>query len=200
MRRQVAYPTPSFAAHPDSFTKRASSRVLLCLAATLVVALAAHIVFPLPFSPVPFTLQPLAVLGVGLALGPFAGAAALLAYLAEGAVGFPVFSPTGLGGIAQLLGPTGGYLLAYPLVAFTCGLLSQQFSKRFSRFSAAVLACSLATVLLFAFGCSWLAFQMHLNFKTALLAGVVPFLPGEAVKVLAAAGVYRALKPSAFRS
>ena len=92
-------------------------RVVVGVAATVVVAAAAHVAIPLPFTPVPLTLQPLAVLGVGLALGPVDGFLAMLAYLAEGAMGLPVFSPTGLGGVAQLLGPTGGFLMAYPLVA-----------------------------------------------------------------------------------
>lgn len=177
----------------------AGGRVLLCLSATLVVAVAAHVSFALPFTPVPFTLQPLAVLGVGLALGPFAGAAAMLAYLAEGAVGFPVFSPTGLGGLAQLLGPTGGYLLSYPLVAFLSGLVSQRLGGRMSPFLAAAIGCSLATVVLFVSGASWLAAEAHLGARAVWIAGVAPFLPGELIKVFAAAGIYRALKRPSLR-
>lgn len=177
----------------------AGGRVLLCLSATLVVAVAAHVSFALPFTPVPFTLQPLAVLGVGLALGPFAGAAAMLAYLAEGAVGFPVFSPTGLGGLAQLLGPTGGYLLSYPLVAFLSGLISQRLGGRMSPFLAAAIGCSLATVVLFVSGASWLAAEAHLGARAVWIAGVAPFLPGELIKVFAAAGIYRALKRPSLR-
>ena len=183
----------------DTAAVRGGKRVLLCLGATPVVALAAHIAFPLPFTPVPFTLQPLAVLGVGLALGPLAGAAAMLAYLLEGALGLPVFSPTGVGGLAQLLGPTGGYLLAYPLVALICGFVSRRAEGPRSPFLAAVLGCTLATVLLFAFGATWLAWEAHLSPSMAWAAGVAPFLPGEAVKIFAAAGIYRALKPYSLR-
>lgn len=190
--------------HPSSTQRStlalsAGGRVLLCLSATLVVAVAAHVSFALPFTPVPFTLQPLAVLGVGLALGPFAGAAAMLAYLAEGAVGFPVFSPTGLGGLAQLLGPTGGYLLSYPLVAFLSGLISQRLGGRMSPFLAAAIGCSLATVVLFVSGASWLAAEAHLGARAVWIAGVAPFLPGELIKVFAAAGIYRALKRPSLR-
>ncbi|MGI4828469.1 MAG: biotin transporter BioY [Janthinobacterium lividum] len=180
--------------HGDAPAMGASRQVLLCLSATLVVALAAHVSFPLPFTPVPFTLQPLAVLGVGLALGPIAGTVTMLAYLAEGASGLPVFSPTGLGGVAQLFGPTGGYLLAYPFVAFVCGLVSRRPGYRLSAFPNAVLACALATALLFVFGATWLSVEAHLSPRAAWTAGVLPFLPGEAVKVLAAAGIFRALK------
>ena len=182
------------ASNRDFFLASGTQRVFRCLSATLVVALAAHIAFPLPFTPVPFTLQPLAVLGVGLALGPFAGAAAMLAYLAEGAAGLPVFSPTGLGGLAQLLGPTGGYLLAYPLVAFLCGAVSRRSELRSSPFLAALSGSSLAIILLFLCGAGWLAAVAHMSLRAVWLAGVAPFLPGEAIKVLAAAGTYRALK------
>jgi len=95
--------------------------IVLGLAATLVVAAAAHVAVPLWFTPIPLTLQPLAVLGVGLALGPVTGFFAMLAYLAEGVCGLPVFAPTGPGGIAQILGPSGGYLMAYPLVVVLVG-------------------------------------------------------------------------------
>ena len=173
---------------------RAARRVFLGLSATVVVAAAAHVAFPLPFTPVPFTLQPLAVLGVGLALGPVDGALAMLAYLAEGAAGLPVFSPTGIGGLAQLVGPTGGYLFAYPLVALISGGLTRRLDQRLSEFAAALFGCLAAIALLFLCGASWLAHEAHLTPAHVWVAGVVPFLPGEAVKVFAAAGTYRALK------
>ena len=171
-----------------------SRRLLRGLAATLVVAAAAHIAFPLPFTPVPFTLQPLAVLGVGLALGPLEGALAMFAYLLEGAAGLPVFSPTGPGGLAQLLGPTGGYLLAYPLVAFVCGALTRRIEGRLPAFLSATLGCGAAVLLLFFSGAAWLAHEAHLSPAAVWIAAVAPFLPGEGVKVLAAAGAYQALR------
>ncbi len=159
-----------------------------------IIACAAHVAFPLPFTPVPFTLQPLAVLGAGLMLGPMEGALALLAYLFEGAAGLPVFSPTGPGGLLQLFGPTGGFLLAYPLVALVCGALTRRFEARQSRFSAALLGCSVAVLLLFLCGASWLALEAHLSFRATTMAAVLPFVPGEVIKICAAAGVYRALR------
>src|ERR1700748_3792767 len=87
------------------------------ISASLFVALCARIYIPLPGTPVPLTVQNLGVLLVGLALGSRRGFAALALYLVEGVMGMPVFMPHGLGGIAQILGPTGGYLIAYPFVA-----------------------------------------------------------------------------------
>lgn len=170
-------------------------RLILGVVATLVVAAAAHVSIPLPFTPVPLTLQPLAVLGVGLAFSPLAAFLTMLAYLAEGAVGLPVFSPTGAGGVAQLLGPTGGFLMAYPLVAALAGGLTRSFSKWLSSFTSALLAGHLAMGLLFLSGAVWLmtASQHHLSYHQVLIAAVLPFVPGEIVKVFVAAGIYSTL-------
>ena len=98
----------------------------LILAGSLLVALAARISIPLPFTPVPITGQTLAILLVGAALGSRLGFLSLLAYLAEGAMGLPVFAG-GTGGLAKILGPTGGFLLAFPLAAGLVGLLVERF-------------------------------------------------------------------------
>lgn len=177
---------------PAGFTQTIPGKITLGLAATLVVAAAAHVSIPLWFTPVPLTLQPLAVLGVGLTLGPVAGFLTMLAYLAEGALGLPVFSP-GLGGVAQIVGPTGGYLMAYPFVAFIAGAVTRALQSRTSRFVAAAIGCTAAVTLLFTCGAGWLMNYTHLNLQQAWLEGVVPFLPGEAIKIVAAAGLYRAL-------
>ena len=102
----------------------------MVVAASLFVALCAHVTLPLPFTPVPLTLGNFAVLLVGLMLGSRRGFAALALYLAEGAMGMPVFSPTGPGGVAQLLGPTGGYLIAYPLVAGLAGWIMERGTEK----------------------------------------------------------------------
>src|SRR5215831_15771318 len=98
--------------------------ISVVLGASLFVALCARVTLPLPFTPVPLTLQNFGVLLVGLTLGPRRAFAALTLYLLEGAFGMPVFNPAGPGGIAQLLGPTGGYLLAYPFVAGLTGWIA----------------------------------------------------------------------------
>src|SRR6202521_2424076 len=94
----------------------ATRQVAIVGGASLFVALCARVTLPLPFTPVPLTMQNFGVLVVGLALGSRRGFVALILYLSEGLAGMPVFSPTGPGGVAQLLGPTGGFLLAYSFV------------------------------------------------------------------------------------
>src|SRR5579863_1786513 len=114
---------------PRERALEASRQVALIVGASLVVALCARITIPLmPLTPVPLTVQNLGVLLVGLLLGSRRGFAAMVLYLMEGAVGLPVFSPSALGltGIAQLLGPTGGFLLAYPFVAFLAGYIFER--------------------------------------------------------------------------
>jgi biotin transport system substrate-specific component len=175
------------------FAASLPGRILIGLGATAVVAAAAHVAVPLPFTPVPLTLQPLAVLGVGLALGPVKGFLTMLAYLAEGAMGLPVFSPTGPGGLAQLLGPTGGFLMAYPLEAAITGGLSRGLVARIPRFLSALIAGSVAMGVLFILGASWLMHLAHLSMHATWIAAIAPFLPGELVKVVVAAGVYSTL-------
>jgi len=172
-----------------AFATTIPGRILIGLAATIVVAAAAHVAFPLPFTPVPFTLQPFAVLLVGLTLGPTDGFLVMLAYLAEGAWGLPVFAPTGPGGVAQLLGPTGGFLMAYPLVAFLTGGINRRLRRITPAFIAALVACTAATVLLFVYGAGWFFQLTHLPLRAVLTDTVFPYLPGEAIKVLAAAGI-----------
>ena len=178
-----------------AFGSTVLGKLTLGVAATVIIALAAHVAFPLPFTPVPFTLQPLAVLGVGLAFGPVGGFLTLLAYLAEGACGLPVFSPAGPGGIAQLFfGPTSGYLLSYPLVAAIAGGLTRVLGRRLSSFASAAIGCAIATVVLFLAGAGWFMAFTHLPLRAVWIASIAPFLPGEAIKILVAAGVYSTLR------
>jgi biotin transport system substrate-specific component len=177
----------------DGFTRSIPGKIVLGLAATLVVTAAAHVSFPLWFTPVPLTLQPLAVLCVGLALGPVTGFLAMLAYLLEGALGLPVFSPIGLGGMAQIAGPTGGYLMAYPVVAFMAGAITRRFESKLPRFVAAAIACTVAIAVLFVCGAGWLMSAWHYTAAQAWVGGIVPFAPGEAIKIIVAAGLYSSL-------
>src|SRR6266404_7210605 len=161
------------------------NQAAIVVSASLFVAGCARITLPLPFSPVPLTLQNFGVLVVGLVLGPRRAFAALVLYLAEGAAGLPVFNPTGPGGIAQLMGPTGGYLLAYPLVAGLAGFLIERGRKTFARAAVAGLA---AEVLLFTVGLSWLAIWTR-SVTRALQWGLYWFLFAEVIKILMAASV-----------
>ena len=175
------------------FSATIPGRIVFALAATVIVALSAHVSIPLWFTPVPLTLQPLAVLGVGLALGPVDGFLAMLAYLAEGAVGLPVFSPVGPGGLLQILGPTGGFLMSYPVVAALAGGITRGLSSRTAKFAAALIGCTVATTFLFVCGATWFHQLTHLSWPIAFTKTVAPFLPGEAIKALAAAGIYSTL-------
>lgn len=164
----------------------AVTAILLLVAASFFVALCARVTLPLPFTPVPLTLQNFAVLLVGLLLGSRRGFAALVLYLLQGASGLPVFNPTGPGGMVQLFGPTGGYLLAYPLVAFMAGYLFEGGKKNFA---SAVRAAIVAEVLLFALGVSWLVILMHASWLQAARFGLYPFVPAEVLKVISAAAI-----------
>jgi biotin transport system substrate-specific component len=171
---------------PQGRALEASRQVTLVVGASLIVAVCAHITIPLmPLTPVPLTVQNMGVLLVGLLLGSRRGFAALALYLVEGAVGLPVFNPTGPGGIAQLLGPTGGFLMVYPFVAFLAGYVFERGTKSFLR---AVIAGLLAEILLFAGGLTWLYIFTHSLTKAAYL-GLYWFLAAEVIKVMLAAGI-----------
>ena len=169
-----------------------TGKVILAVAASLFVSLCAHISVHIPYTPVPFTLSDFAVVLVGLTLGPVVGFSALALYLLEGASGLPVFTPGGLGGVAQLLGPTGGYLVAYPFAAALAGYVRRSVSRA-PRFGVSLLAAVAASTLLMISGVSWLATILHLASAAAFRFGALPFIPGQIVKVLSAAGIYTAL-------
>src|SRR5438270_1436678 len=162
-----------------------SEQAAIVLSASLFVALCARVTLPLPFTPVPLTLQNFAVLLVGMTLGSKRGFAALALYLAEGLAGLPVFNPTGPGGLAQLLGPTGGFLMVYPLVAALAGWIMERGRKSFLRAS---LAGFLAEIVLFSGGITWLAILTH-SFAQAVRFGLYWFVFAEVIKVMAAAAV-----------
>ena len=155
-----------------------------------LTAAAAQVSIPLPFTPVPFTMQPMIVLLGGAALGARLGATSQALYLALGIAGLPVFaaSPVLAPGAARLLGPTGGYLMSYPFAAFIAGLLAERgFDRRYVT-SVAAMAAGLAVV--FACGVGWLAVtQPPLGIRGALAAGLLPFLAADLLKLLAAAAV-----------
>lgn len=156
--------------------------VALIVAASLLITLSAKLSVPVPFSPVPMTMQPLAVLLIGAALGAKRGAAAAGLYLLQGAVGLPVFAhPLGLAG------PTAGYLVAFPLGAWIAGTLSERGWTRTIGGTIAAMAMALAVILLG--GWSWLSAGMQLGARGAFVAGVAPFLAGDLIKIAIAAAV-----------
>jgi biotin transport system substrate-specific component len=181
----MARPALQSLSTPQERMVEAARQVALVVGASLFVALCAQISIPLPFTPVPLTVQNFGVLLVGLLLGSRRGFAALILYLAEGAMGMPVFSPLGPGGVAQILGVTGGYLLMYPLVAGLAGFIFERGTKSFAR---AAIAGLLAEIVLFAGGVTWLYVATHSLAKAAYL-GLYWFIAAEVLKVMVAAAI-----------
>ena len=155
--------------------------IVVC--ASAVIAVCARLTLPLPFTPVPLSLANFGVLLIGLSLGSRRGFAAAALYLAWGAMGLPVFASTGPGSIAQMLGPTGGYLWAYPIIAFQAGWISERGAPSFSR---NLVAATLAEIVLFAAGLSWLVIMTH-SWRQAAFFGLYPFLFAEISKTMVAA-------------
>lgn len=167
-------------------------RAAAVLFVTALTAAAAQISVPLPFTPVPFTLQPMVVLVGGAALGARLGMSSQALYLLLGVAGLPVFaaSPILPQGFARLMGPTGGYLLCYPLAAFLTGWLAERAFDR--RYFTSVVAMGAGLSLIFAAGVAWLAWGAQpapVGLDVALRTGLYPFLPADIVKILLAATV-----------
>lgn len=155
--------------------------ILLVVGGSLLVAGMAQVRIPLPFTPVPITGQTFAVLLVGAVLGSYRGVASLLLYLGMGLVGLPVFAG-GASGVTTLLGATGGYLIGFVLAGALVGALAARGLDR--RIPSAFLAFLAGEVVIYIFGIAWLS--VFLGFRQAILAGLVPFLIGDAVKLVAA--------------
>jgi biotin transport system substrate-specific component len=174
----------SRSSHATSQTSRPAIRALGILGFAVAVAAASQIAVPLPFTPVPITLQPMLVILAGLWLGPLAGAASMLLYLAAGAAGLPVFTPMGAPGIARFFGPTGGYLLAYPAAAFVTGLLARRTTTLGGRWLAGVAGIA----VIFFGGLTQLAL-LNGSVARAVQLGVTPFALLDIVKAFVAAAI-----------
>src|SRR5262245_22174498 len=177
-------------------------KVAAVLLVTALTAVAAQVSVPLPFTPVPFTLQPMVVLLGGAALGARLGMASQVLYLALGIAGFPVFAASAVlpQGALRLLGPTGGYLMSYPLAAFVAGALAERGFDR--RYITSVIAMAAGLAGVFMFGVLWLAWfarPAHAGLDAALGTGLYPFLPADIIKICIAAaimpGIWRFMGP-----
>jgi biotin transport system substrate-specific component len=200
----MTFPTPNLSnVQPLMLTKRDDviRRTLAVVLGALVVAGAAQVSVPLPGTPVPMTLQPMAVLLVGGLLGPRLGALSMILYLAMGAAGLPVFTPTvPLVGVARLFGPTGGYLLAYPVAAWVTGWLAQPDGVREVgahyaaplRVGVGVLA---GLILIHLGGLAQLAILTG-NLSAAARFGTWPFLLGDLLKIAVLVPVLMQLTPT----
>jgi biotin transport system substrate-specific component len=171
-------------------------RIAAVLFVTALTAAAAQVSIPLPFTPVPFTLQPMVVLLGGAALGARLGMSSQALYLFLGIAGLPVFaaSPILPQGFARLLGPTGGYLLSYPFAAFAAGWLAERSFDR--RYLTSLIAMAAGLSIVFGCGVAWLAWFAQpapAGLSAALRTGLVPFLLADAIKVALAATILPAV-------
>jgi len=190
---------PAVAPQGETVSTRLAPRILAIVIGAAVVALAAQVSFRLPLTVVPWTLQPLAVLIVGGLLGAGGGASALVLYLAAGASGLPVFAG-GSGGALHLIGPTGGYLLAYPLAAAVTGWLCGRADRRAGGQAGrravftTLLACLVGMLIIHIGGVSQLAI-LGGDPAAAFRMGFLPFFANDLVKVGLAALLILALRP-----
>jgi len=164
-------------------TQSLSRNIALVIGASVLMGILGRFSVPLPFTPVPLTLANLGVLLIALTLGSRRAAAAMLLYLAEGAMGMPVFSPAGPGGILQILGPTGGYLMAYPVAAFVAGWIAERGNRSVSRITVAALC---GEVLLFLGGITWLMTLTHAPLSQTVNWALYPFAFAEIIKIMSA--------------
>jgi biotin transport system substrate-specific component len=174
----------------------AAFRALAVVFVTVLTIVAAQVSVPLPFTPVPFTLQPMVVLLGGAALGSRLGMSSQILYLAIGLAGLPVFaaSPVLPQGFGRLLGPTGGYLMSYPIAAFVAGSLAERGFDR--RYLTSVVAMAAGLAIIFTCGVAWMAFGTpNLGLSTAVRTGLIPFIPADIIKICLAATVL----PAAWR-
>jgi len=159
-------------------------QVGLVIGFSLLTALAAQVVIPI--GPIPITGQTFAVLLTGALLGSRLGAMAMIAYLIEGASGLPFFAG-GTGGLPHLVGPAGGYLMAFPAAAFITGAFAEYDWDR--KFFTAVFAMLIGSLVIIFCGWGWFALSTHTNAIAALRVTVLPFIPGDIIKILLAAAV-----------
>ena len=173
-----------------------SDQLRMTVYASLMAALTAAGAFiAIPIGPVPIVLQNMFVLLSGLILGSRWGLAALSAYLLAGALGLPVFAG-GAGGIGRLAGPTGGYLIGYLPAVFVVGLVSEKTQNR-AVFDILAMLCG--EVIIYACGVSWLKYQSAMTWEKSMAVGMLPFLPGDALKIAATVPIAKAVRPSVGR-
>src|SRR5215467_5632793 len=163
-------------------------RVAAVGVAFALTAVAAQFTFPLPYTSVPFVLTPMVVLLSGAALGSRLGAITQALYILAGVAGLPVFAPSATlpPGVLRLFGPTGGYLMAYPLAAFVAGYLAERGWDR--RYLTSVAAMLIGLAIIFIGGLSWLTTLTH-SVPVAAAQGLLPFVALDVIKVLVAAAI-----------
>ena len=180
-----------FALFPVVDDRRARIGIAM-VAFVVATSFGAQVAVPLPWTPVPMTLQPLFVILAGAVLGPRLGATTMATYLAVGMGGAPVFAQ-GHAGIGWLLGPTGGYLISYPAAAYVSGLLAGKASASALRLFGALSA---GMLIMYVGGTAQLAFLTQLDLQTVMTLSVLPFLGGDLTKVLIGVFVAKKVRPT----
>lgn len=180
--------------HAYLLTETADNRsalreILTVLGASIIIALFAPISVRLPFTPIPIATQGHVILLLALFMGSRRATMAVLTYLAQGAIGLPVFSG-GHCGLLWLAGPTGGYLLGYVAAAYVTGLLMERSSQRTP--GRALLAMSVGNLAIYLFGLSWLA--QFIGLKSAFILGMLPFLIGDFLKLLVGVRIWKSFR------
>ena len=169
-----------------------SEQLRMTVYASLLAALtAAGAYLIIPIGPVPISLQTLFVYLTGLLLGSRWGAASVAVYLLAGLCGLPVFAG-GTGGIGRLAGPTGGYLFGYLASVFVIGLISEKANRHWT---VDVIAMTVGTFIIYSAGVLWLKTLTGMTFHKAVTVGMLPFLVGDSLKILAAVPIARAVRP-----
>lgn len=179
----MALATPQPRVLADTIPAAWVRNVVLVVGAAAFVAVCAQIAIPLPFTPVPLTLQTFAVVLSAGVLGSWRGAAAMLLYAVVGSLGAPIFfqGSSGFGGV------TFGYVIGFIIGAFIVGRIAEHGATR--TFWRAVGLMVLGNAIIYVFGTTWLAVSLQWDPATAIVKGVLPFLAGDAIKILIAAGV-----------
>ena len=179
----MAMATPAPRVLADFASRTAIAQIALVVGGAALVGIAAQIAIPLPFTPVPLTLQTFAVLLVGASLGSLRGALSMVVYLLAGMVGVPWFAE----GSSGFSSASFGYILGFIVAAFIVGRLAERGASTTALRSAGLMV--VGNIAIYAVGVTWLKFAIDVDWATAMSLGVVPFLIGDAVKIALAAGL-----------
>ncbi|MFH1655753.1 MAG: biotin transporter BioY [Candidatus Omnitrophota bacterium] len=174
----------------DLIKDKVICRVLGVFVFTILTALGAFVRIPIPYSPVPITLQTFFVILAGLILGGSLGSASQIFYIVLGVSGLSIFTNAGFG-FSYLLGPTGGYLFGFVLVAFLLGNISKKIGSNFGLLLA-IMSASMAILIC---GATWLMLLFKISPNKAFFLGILPFIPGDIIKSILAYSIYKKIKP-----
>lgn len=168
--------------------------LVICGLFAALTAICSYITIPLGFTPVPINFALLGVYLAGGILGKKYGSLSIAVYLLMGAVGIPVFAGFAAG-VGVLAGPTGGYLVGYLVAAFLIGLILDLKFNSDNKFAICLVALIIGLIACYTLGTIWFIISTGTGFKAALVACVIPFLPGDAVKIILASILIRKLRP-----